>query len=737
MSKGSSIEGPRSAGTCRTFQEFHDTGVISAPTLALARRLGFSVVSPVQEAVIPLMAQKRQDVAVEACTGSGKTLAFLVPCVEILLKVLREEPSRPASHCRVGALCLAPTRELAIQIHEVLLSYLECVAAFFASTSSAGNPKERPKLSGLVITGGYDIAKDIRTLCESETPWAQRTIIIATPGRLCTLINQLRLNTDWSFRELEVLIFDEADRLLLDQTSFETQLSAILAILPKQRRTGLFSATLSTELGRLVKAGMRNPLLIRVQTAVADTPLSSKPDSNAEPAQEGCAQRSDAAQQHTLPNGLSNFYCIISRHHKFAFLLKFLMAEIFPAPGRSGKKCILFFQTCAWANYFHKLLSELQACNEKALRTVALVRLFGKMSQKSRNAASRRFTQTPDNRGCILFATDIAARGLDFPDISWIVQYDAPTDPAMFVHRVGRTARAGRSGQSLLLLCPPEEAYIPFLQNRQVNIQDFRATVYGQSICDRTLQFKLSEQLHLPKLAEASAALQEYPEALQLEPESQWIAISEEDHRWAWMFCRATLMLDRDTTLKAAAAFVSFIRAYKEHHLQYIFPFTELEVGELASSLALLRIPRVKEILGKHIQGFVQSAVDPKSVPFKDKARELEWQKRQDLRQASRPKPNGPTSVAAGKTKQLHKRTRSDQRRAKKQREIEDVESLRLEERLFKKLRRGKITSAEYERRLKQSLKEVGKDGGDGMSSVDDDLSTGHNTDEASTDVDE
>lgn len=237
---------------------------------------------------------------------------------------------------------------------------------------------------------------------------------------------------DWSFRELEVLIFDEADRLLVNSTSFETQLSTILAVLPKQRRTGLFSATLSNELRTLVKAGMRNPLSIRIRATATSSP-SMQSSSQSQLLSPGSLPEAsnESLQHHTFPEGLNNFYCIAPRRNKFALLLKFLMAEVFPTPTKPGKKCILFFLTCSWADYFYKLLVQLQSRNTR-LQQSTLVRLFGKMSQRCRNSAHRRFTKAPSEQGSLLFATDVAARGLDFSDVSWIVQYDAPTVGTVF-----------------------------------------------------------------------------------------------------------------------------------------------------------------------------------------------------------------------------------------------------------------------------------------------------------------
>ena len=167
------------------------------------------------------------------------------------------------------------------------------------------------------------------------------------------------------------------------------------------------------------------------------------------------------------------------------------------------------------------------------------------MVHKARAKAYEWFTAQRD--GGALLCTDVAARGLDFPDVDWIVQFDAPQDPNAFVHRVGRTARMGRQGQALLLLRPSEETYIHFLNVRSVPLQPMAAAE------------------GLPELRAPLTQL---------------------------------LLADRAVMEKAAAAFVSYVRAYSEHQCNYIFKLDDLDLGALASAMALLRLPKLRE-LGK------------------------------------------------------------------------------------------------------------------------------------------
>lgn len=466
----------------------------------------FTRVMPVQEASIPLFC-KNSDVCVEACTGSGKTLAYLLPTFHKLLQLKK----RPKG---VFALVIVPSRELAQQIKVV--------------SDQINSALERP-YSVMCIVGGHSLPEDIRKL-ETESP----DIIIATPGRLSDLMDKVE-----AFRigKLEVLILDEADRLL--DIDFQITIHRIIERLPKQRRTGLFSATMSADVNKLVKAGLRNPAYIevKIKSRISDT-------------------RSGSIQQ-PMPEGLTNFYMTFgSPYDKLPALVGFLASK-------RDCKVIVFLCTCASTNYYTLLLKRLALFQESQV-----FRLHGRMKQSQREQVYSEFEQLSTG---IILTTDLLARGIDLPRVDWVVQFDPPKDPDYYVHRVGRTARAGTEGNTLLMLLESEAAYIPFLENRKMQLDEF------------------SEDI-------------------------EHIDVYEE--------VKALTVDDREVLEAAQQAFVSYVRFYKEHHLSYIFEFKHLDLGFLAQSFSLLRIPRIKEILGKQIDNFQQSEIDPDSISFKDKAKE-------------------------------------------------------------------------------------------------------------------
>nr|XP_034345123.1 ATP-dependent RNA helicase DDX55 isoform X2 [Arvicanthis niloticus] len=367
--------------------------------LGALRELGFLHMTPVQSATIPLF-MKNKDVAAEAVTGSGKTLAFVIPMLEILLR--REEKLKKN---QVGAIVITPTRELAIQIDEVLSHFT----------------KHFPQFSQILWIGGRNPGEDVERFKQHGG-----NIVVATPGRLEDMFRRKAEGLDLAscVKSLDVLVLDEADRLL--DMGFEASINTILEFLPKQRRTGLFSATQTQEVENLVRAGLRNPVRISVK-------------------EKGVA----ASSTQKTPSRLENYYMICKAEEKFNQLVHFLRS-------RQQEKHLVFFSTCACVEYYGKAL-------EALLKRVKILCIHGKMKYK-RNKIFMEFRRLQSG---ILVCTDVMARGIDIPEVNWVLQYDPPSNASAFVHRCGRTARIGHGGSALVFLLPMEEAYINFLAINQ------------------------------------------------------------------------------------------------------------------------------------------------------------------------------------------------------------------------------------------------------------------------------
>lgn len=634
---------------------------VSEGTQRFIAQMGFKRMTPVQAITIPLLLKQR-DVAVEACTGSGKTLAFLIPTFEIMCRALSEGVSRrPGSlQLMVGAAIIAPTRELATQIYEVFGLYLKSAKVELCE-----------RLSRQLCVGGSDAkgaAAALRRLAAQEAAPVLLHLVAATPGRLRALL--ALEETPLNMKSLELLVFDEADSLL--KLGFAMDIQAILAAVPKQRRTGLFSATLTTELQRIMKTGMRNPVHVCVRlkrpgdAGEGNQALKVRKKQPEAIADGSVEEEKKPLVSHELPTKLSNYFLQLPATERFGFLRHFLQV-----PEVRNGKTIVFFLTCATVDYFHVLLRDLidlRRASKKGNKKPDVIRiekLHGQMDPTARSRAYEKFCKSPPEEGAVLLATDVAARGIDVEAVQWIVQVDPPTDPAAFVHRIGRTARAGQSGRAVVLLLPHEDGYLPFLEKRGIQ-------------------------------------LEELPDELRVDEETASSTLKR---------CKRVVETDRAVMLKSTKAFLSFVRAYQEHQLPFLFPFKDLDLGNLATGYALLRLPRIKEILGKQVKGFQQSQVDPASVPFKSKKQEKQRKEKlaKDLEEREKNKEEEKKAqllkqkqAAKDAAKAEKNRTRTQKRQAKRNEREETWESLAKEETLAKKLRKGKITASQFESRLKR-----------------------------------
>eukprot|EP00040_Diaphanoeca_grandis_P021101 m.112363 g.112363 ORF g.112363 m.112363 type:complete len:787 (+) comp28189_c0_seq2:200-2560(+) len=576
---------------------------LSADTLAILTLNNFTKMTPVQAATIPLLLGFK-DVAVEAVTGSGKTLAFVIPMMEILLR------NKPESKLHISAIIISPTRELAVQT--------DAVVNLFAPTLG---------LSSLMVTGGTDpkvIVDKFRT--------DGGNILTATPGRLEDMLKNVS-EMPQLCKNFEVLILDEADRLL--DLGFETSINLILGHLPKQRRTGLFSATQTKEVTALMRAGLRNPVKISVR-------VENRKNED----------KSDGKFQ-AIPSTLRVRYMVVAPELKLANLVEFIRSETAVQPN----KFIVYFLTCACVDYFGKVLKSL-------LPEVSMLTLHGKIPAKSRSDIFSRFREMSSG---VLICTDVAARGLDVPDVEWVVQYDPPQNPASFVHRCGRTARNGKPGNAIVFLSPEEDAYAEFLRIQKVPLSEMQPFEGLTSLCDDVRKFSLA---------------------------------------------------DRDMYNKGKIAYVSYVRGYKEHECSFIFQPSHLDFPALGAGFGLLHLPKMPEIRGDVASvAFEPAKIDYTKIPYANKAREEHRLEQLALEKPKKiaPKKDGqgkPESIAWSKKKdqKLKSETRKEKRRAKKdwtkaqaaalEEEVEDdgwdADELAAEARLFKKFKSGKISKAEY-----------------------------------------
>lgn len=340
---------------------------------------GYTIPTPIQAQAIPLVLEGC-DLMAGAQTGTGKTAAFALPMLQKLLPFASSSPS-PARHA-VRALILVPTRELAIQVEASVKAYAK-----------------HSHLRSLVVFGGVDI--------KTQTPQLRAgvEILVATPGRLLDHIEQKSVQLN----QVQMLVLDEADRML--DMGFMPDLKRILALLPKQRQTLMFSATFSNEIKKLSADFLVNPKLIEVA-------------------------RSNA----TSENVTQKVY-LVGHEAKHALLAQLLR-------GSDAKQALVFTKTKLAAS---RIARQLQ---REGFMADAI---HGDKSQLERMQALDAFKS---GKITVLIATDVAARGLDIDQLPVVINYEIPSAAEDYVHRIGRTGRAGAFGIAISLVSPEEEKYL-------------------------------------------------------------------------------------------------------------------------------------------------------------------------------------------------------------------------------------------------------------------------------------
>ena len=362
-----------------TFKELN----IAEPILKALIEKGYETPTPIQQQAIPAAAEGRDLLGI-AQTGTGKTAAFAIPIIQQLMDSIN--PRQTGKNRPIRALVLTPTRELAIQIEESFADY-SC----------------HTSLRHTVIFGGVSQVSQVKQLRQGVD------ILTATPGRLLDLISQGII----SLNGVQHFVLDEADRML--DMGFIHDIRRLLPLLPKQKQTMLFSATMPQEIATISRKLLHNPQKVEV------TPESSVVDT---------------IEQHV---------CYVEKAQKIATLVNFLNDE-------KQERVLIFSRTKHGADNIARKLNR---------QKIACAAIHGNKSQNARQRALNDFKEGKTN---VIIATDIAARGIDIQDLGIVVNFDLPDVPETYVHRIGRTGRAGHEGRAFTF-CSEEE--LPMIRRIQ------------------------------------------------------------------------------------------------------------------------------------------------------------------------------------------------------------------------------------------------------------------------------
>ncbi|XP_041956486.1 probable ATP-dependent RNA helicase DDX31 [Alosa sapidissima] len=523
----------------------------------LNKVLNVTSMTSVQKQTIPVLLAGK-DAVVRSQTGSGKTLAYGIPIVQSLQAV---EPKIKRGDGPL-AVIVVPTRELAQQSFQIFQKLLKPFTWIVPGVLMGGEKRKAEKAR---------LRKGIN-------------ILVSTPGRLVDHINN---TLSIVFSSVRWLILDEADRTL--DLGFEKDLAVILNALNgggSPRQNVLLSATLTEGLSRLADICMQDPVSVHVCEDGGSAHVPACEDGHEEAQTAQVCEGAEQAERFAVPESLQQHMVVVPSKLRLVCLAAFILAK---CKFESGQKLIVFLSSCEAVEFLLSLLTAVlcgergddatpkktknkPAPNKPAPKPINFLRLHGNMKQEERMEVFQEFSQ---GKSGVLLCTDVAARGLDLPQVTWIIQYNPPLSAAEYVHRVGRTARIGAEGSSLLFLTPAEVAYVDVLANHNISLAEMKLEEI-LSVLMRDERFRGRGRWdHKKGQAAVDQEMRERATVFQTDFENV-VHASEE------------------SVQTAKRALQSFVRAYTTYPsaLKHIFHLRSLHLGHAAKSFGLRDAPR-------------------------------------------------------------------------------------------------------------------------------------------------
>ncbi|OWF51219.1 probable ATP-dependent RNA helicase DDX31 [Mizuhopecten yessoensis] len=547
---------------------FKDLGIHPHLVSTLENKMEITQMTSVQQKSIPHI-MIGADTLVKSQTGSGKTLAFAVPIVQALQALTPKVQRNDGPY----ALVVVPTRELALQC---LRTFEKILAPF------------RWIVPGCIIGGEKRKAEKARLRKGIN-------ILVCTPGRL---IDHIRSTNCLSLRQIKWLVLDEADRML--DMGYEKDIAQIINSLnmarsaqlsqeliksdTKPRQTVLLSATLSEGVQKMAGISLTDP--VRVDLSQSDVTTETNQTIKTEESSETSAD----TVSFSVPENLKQHFIITPCKLRLVTLAAFIvqkckmkqktgkMLVFLPTQGSVEFHYAVFHHFFGGGNSVPDVLADLDLDHSKKkveTDNLDFFRLHGEMAQKDRASVYQNFSKAKSG---ILFCTDVACRGLDLPNVRWIVQYTPPGSTSDYVHRIGRTARAGNLGHSLLFLMPSEVEYVPRLNQNKISLEELQMNRVLDSLLSVVTDIQGgNNQRELPRTSEEAAT---------------YLQMCVEEY---------TNGSPQKTDL-AVKGFQSFVKAYATYpsELKSIFHIKHLHLGHLAKSFGLRESPsKIKRPAGK------------------------------------------------------------------------------------------------------------------------------------------
>uniref|UniRef100_A0A4W4HPL1 ATP-dependent RNA helicase n=1 Tax=Electrophorus electricus TaxID=8005 RepID=A0A4W4HPL1_ELEEL len=503
----------------------------------LSKVLNVTSMTSVQKQTIPVLLSGK-DAVVRSQTGSGKTLAYGIPLVQSLQAI---QPKVKRSDGPL-AVVIVPTRELAQQSFQIFQKLLKPFTWIVPGVLMGGEKRKAEKAR---------LRKGIN-------------ILISTPGRL---VDHIKNTLSIAFSAVRWLVLDEADRTL--DLGFEKDLTVVLNALNtagSSRQNVLLSATLTEGLSRLASVSMTTPVYVHVSEAAGSSAEAAEHPRQAAP------PAAPQVDSYAVPSRLQQHVVVVPSKLRLVCLAAVILAK---CKYERGQKLIVFVSSCEAVEFLLTLLSAVlsdkPAGSHKPQLAFGFFRLHGNMQQQERTEVFQEFSQSQSG---VLLCTDVAARGLDLPQVTWIVQYDPPVSAAEYVHRVGRTARIGARGSGLLFLTPSETAYVDVLASHNISLCEMKM----EDVLSTLMQddhFKGRGRWEGKKAGSRELEMRERATVLQTDFEN---------------FVHGS----PESVQAAKKALQSYVRAYTAYPsaLKHVFHIRNLHLGHAAKSFGLRDAPQ-------------------------------------------------------------------------------------------------------------------------------------------------
>uniref|UniRef100_A0A069DZH0 ATP-dependent RNA helicase n=1 Tax=Panstrongylus megistus TaxID=65343 RepID=A0A069DZH0_9HEMI len=512
---------------------FESLGLLHPHLVAnLEQLFNIKTMTVVQQLTIPVLFS-RKDALIRSQTGSGKTLAYAVPILNFLQDV-RPKISRSDG---VKALVVLPTRELALQTYECFQKLVRAFTWLVPGLLIGGEKRKSEKAR---------IRKGI-------------TILIGTPGRL---LDHTKRTKSLSLCNVQWLVLDEADKLL--DLGYEEAVGNLLDVLRTEQnddfertktvQTVLLSATLTPGVERLAGLALNSPVRL-------DASESKTENLNAD----------DVLSHFVIPQTLDQKYVIVPT--KLRLVLLSATIKYYYQLEKTNK-VLIFMATQDMVNFYTELLS----CAPE-MKNISFFKLHGNMTQIGRTEVFKKFRSTVSG---VLLCTDVGARGLDLPKTDVIIQYNAPPNPADYVHRVGRTARVGSSGVSILFLESSEMNFLHWLNEKRIKLEEQNVETYLEGLISLNIDTKKNKKVNI--------GIEETVNSLQIKFEN-------------------AILEDRKLHEIGCQAYKSWVRFYASYpkESRTIFCFKELHLGHHAKGFALRDPPSAIGGIGKPSYSYMKN----------------------------------------------------------------------------------------------------------------------------------